>query len=92
MLRYILVLLVAIIAMSSAQWGQFFFFAGIFILSFQLMQNCLNGNFSGYGPYGGYGGGYPGMYGGYGMRPYGMYGGYGMGMYRPGLLGMLIGK
>lgn len=43
---------------------------------------------------GGYGG-YPGMMGGYGMRPYGM--GYGMGMggmgmYRPGLLGMLMGK
>ncbi|CAB63204.1 CaeNaCin (Caenorhabditis bacteriocin) [Caenorhabditis elegans] len=34
--------------------------------------------------------GYPGMMGGYGMRRMGY--GMGMGMYRPGLMGMLMGR
>ncbi|CCD68885.1 CaeNaCin (Caenorhabditis bacteriocin) [Caenorhabditis elegans] len=82
MLRSVLVIL-ALLHACVAQYGYG-----------PMMGGYGPGMMGGYGPgmMGGYGpgmmGGYgPGMMGGYGMSP--MYGGYGM--YRPGLLGMLLG-
>ncbi|CCD83347.1 CaeNaCin (Caenorhabditis bacteriocin) [Caenorhabditis elegans] len=75
------------------------FFVLLALLSVSFAQ--YGGYYGGGYPYGGYGGypyggyqnyGHPGMYGGY--SPYGGYGGYGGygPMYRPGLIGMLLGK
>ncbi|CAL2043355.1 unnamed protein product [Caenorhabditis brenneri] len=74
------IILAVFFAICSAQWGYG-----------PMMGGYGPGMMGGYGPgmMGGYG---PGMMGGYGpMMGPGMYGGYGMPMYRPGLLGMLLG-
>lgn len=93
MIRFFVLL--ALLSVSFAQYGNLIFFL------FQKNVKNLGGYYGGGYPYGGYGGypyggyqnyGHPGMYGGY--SPYGGYGGYGGygPMYRPGLIGMLLGK